>query len=50
MGAMRLCDAAASLEHASCEGDASAASSLLADLEGLGSEAIGALSTYRNAL
>ena len=50
MGAMRLCGAAESLEHAGCEGDASAASSLLADLEGLGSEALAALSTYRNAL
>jgi CheY-like chemotaxis protein/HPt (histidine-containing phosphotransfer) domain-containing protein len=50
MGAMRLCGAAESLEHADCDGDASAASSLLADLEDLGSETLAALSTYRNAL
>ena len=50
VGAMRLRGAAESLEHADCDRDASAASSLLTDLESLGSEALAALSTYRNAL
>jgi two-component system sensor histidine kinase/response regulator len=50
VGAMRLRGAAESLEHADCERDASAAQSLLSDLESRGSEALAALSIYRNAL
>jgi CheY-like chemotaxis protein/HPt (histidine-containing phosphotransfer) domain-containing protein len=50
VGAMRLCGAAESLEHAARDGDVSAASSLLGELERLGSEALAALSIYRNEL
>jgi CheY-like chemotaxis protein/HPt (histidine-containing phosphotransfer) domain-containing protein len=50
VGAMRLRGAAESLEHADFDRDASAASSRLAELERLGSEALAALSSYRNAL
>jgi HPt (histidine-containing phosphotransfer) domain-containing protein len=50
VGAMRLHGAAESLEHADCGRDASTASALLSDLESLGSEALAALSSYRNAL
>ena len=50
VGAMRLRGAAESLEHADCDSDSSAASALLTDLESRGSEALAALSTYRNAL
>jgi len=50
VGAMRLRDAAESLEHADCKKDASAASDLLAELERLGGEAIAELSIYRKAL
>jgi two-component system sensor histidine kinase/response regulator len=50
VGAMRLRGAAESLENADCDRDTSAAFSLLTDLESMGSEALAALSTYRNAL
>jgi CheY-like chemotaxis protein/HPt (histidine-containing phosphotransfer) domain-containing protein len=50
VGAMRLRGAAESLEDADCDGDASAAFSLLAELERLASETLAALSTYRNEL
>lgn len=50
VGAQRLRSAAESLEHASRDGDASAAKSLLADFEHRASEALEALSMYRKAL
>ena len=50
VGTLRLRGAAESLEHAGRDGDASAAASLLAEFEGLASEAIEALTKYRKAL
>jgi CheY-like chemotaxis protein/HPt (histidine-containing phosphotransfer) domain-containing protein len=50
VGAMRLCGAAESLEHADCNKDASSTSELLAELERLGGEALAELSIYRKAL
>jgi CheY-like chemotaxis protein len=50
VGAQCLRSAAELLEHASRDGDASNAKSLLADLEGRASEALKALSRYREEL
>jgi CheY-like chemotaxis protein/HPt (histidine-containing phosphotransfer) domain-containing protein len=50
VGAQRLREAAELLEHAGRDGDASAAASLLAELEGLSSEALEALAKYLKAL